>query len=114
MSEAESTNRRIGVRFLPVPGTSRAQIAEEDHIIPQRAAIRNVSLTGIGLLVDGEFAPGTNVEVILHHPTDPVSKSYSARVTRCQRQPDGRSLLGCSFAEPLSDEALWEFLAGIE
>jgi serine/threonine protein kinase len=71
---------------------------------PWDAAIRNVSVTGVALVLDRRFEPGTLLRVEWQPPTGDGPGSTMAVVVRAQPQEAGQWLLGCRLARPLGDD----------
>jgi hypothetical protein len=63
--------------------------------------IRNVSRTGIGLIVDRHWQPG--IAVILELPAEEGVRSARARIVHSTSQPGGTFLVGCTFEKELTD-----------
>ncbi len=63
--------------------------------------IRNVSRTGIGLIVDRHWQPG--IALILELPAEEGVRSARARIIHATSQPGGTFLVGCSFDNQLTD-----------
>jgi hypothetical protein len=97
-------NRRVAVRFvaskktrgsLSVPGKRSRQ-----------AAIVDISTDGVALVVHFSLRRGTRVLVRITNTGLDMSYDLAARVAYAVKRPQGRWLIGCQFARPLSD---WEF-----
>jgi hypothetical protein len=74
---------------------------------PTRLAIvQNISMQGIGLLLNEQVPPDTVLEIEMHGPT--IVKRF-ARVMHSTRQADGW-LVGCSLNNALSDGELERLL----
>jgi hypothetical protein len=67
----------------------------------RQARIRNVSKTGIGLVVDRAWQSGTMLIVEL--PGEESTKTVRARVVHSTPQMSGTYLVGCNFESALSD-----------
>ena len=65
------------------------------------ARIRNVSRTGIGLIVDRPWHQG--LAVILELPAEDGVRSARARIVHSTSQPGGTFLVGCVFDNQLTD-----------
>ncbi|MBI1913760.1 MAG: PilZ domain-containing protein [Planctomycetes bacterium] len=63
--------------------------------------IRNVSRTGIGLIVDRNWHQG--LVLILELPAEDGVRSARARIVHSTSQPGGTFLVGCVFDNPLTD-----------
>jgi hypothetical protein len=110
MTEPADKERRAWVRHPSRPETPFSEVAEEDYVIPQKARILDLSAAGVGLLVTGQIAPGTIVDVVLCRTSDDSSRTFPARVVHCRAQEGGGWLLGCNFTTPLREEQLQEFI----
>ena len=69
----------------------------------RQGRMRNVSRTGIGVLVDRAWQSGTNVMLELPIGEEESIKSVRARVIHATAQLGGTFLVGCSFEVALSD-----------
>jgi PilZ domain len=99
-----TSSRRVAVRYKCGPATpGRVQLQGEEW---QRAWILNLSLSGVGLLLGRQLAPG--LEVVVHLTSGAGDKMFeiAARVRHATRQPDNEWVLGCEFAIPLTDEQM--------
>ncbi len=63
--------------------------------------VRNVSRSGIGLVVDRHWQPGT--ALILELPAEEGVRSVRARVVHSTSQPGGTFLVGCTLDNMLTD-----------
>ena len=72
--------------------------------------VRNLSRTGIGLIVDRHWAPGMALSVALPLP-EGGTRPITARVIHATAQPGGSFLVGCAFDVPLTDEEMHALLA---
>jgi len=70
------------------------------------ATIRDISVTGIGLLLKRRFERGAGLTIEL--PENGGNSAYTvlAKVVHATSQPGGYWLLGCAFVSELSDEEL--------
>lgn len=95
---------------LPVAG--RATYGRVDSPeAPKTAAIHNISLTGVALIVSDELAPGTLLNVVL---TDSVGRKVMtmvACVVYMTPQGNNKWLIGCNFVRDLYDEDLSALIA---
>jgi hypothetical protein len=111
LSDAESpgkhvpANRRASVRYQCGPATpGRIMVAEAQEW--QRAWVIDLSLDGVGLLLNRDLEPGTDLVVALKSGTANKTFELAARVCHTARQPDGDWLIGCEFATRLTDDDL--------
>jgi hypothetical protein len=68
------------------------------------ARVRNVSRSGIGLVVDRHWPPST--ALLLELPGEEGVRVARARVVHATSLPGGTFLVGCTFDAPLSDADL--------
>lgn len=68
--------------------------------------IHDVSVTGIGLIVNSCFRSGAILEVRVGNGPSGVARPVLARVKQATAQPDGTWLLGCTLVSRLSDADL--------
>jgi hypothetical protein len=88
---------RQGGRCVPVAGH------KEDEWV---ASIQDISLTGIGLLINRRFEVGTVLQIRVQAQAREAPQHLMVRVVRQQAQSPRKWLLGCSFASPLSEDEL--------
>jgi hypothetical protein len=74
--------------------------------------VRNISRTGLGLIVDLHWGPGTVLSVGLPLGPERSARPCRARVVHATAQPGGCFLVGCAFEAPLSDDEFQALLAG--
>jgi hypothetical protein len=84
--------------------------ADRPHLPPTRVRVRDVSRTGLSLLIDRPLKPG--MLVTLDVPADGGSAAVLAVVRHCTADPDGGWAAGCAFAAELRDGDLAGF--GVE
>lgn len=77
-----------------------------DHDMKWAATIRDISVSGIGLLLKRRFERGAGLTIEL--PENGGNSAYTvlAKVIHTTSQPGGYWLLGCAFVSELSDEEL--------
>jgi hypothetical protein len=98
-------NRRAFVRYQCGPATpGRLSLVDGEEW--QRAWVLDLSLGGVGLLLQRPLENG--LTLILHLRSDSRQQTYPlrARVVHASRQPDGDWVVGCEFEEPLTDDVL--------
>jgi hypothetical protein len=86
------------------------QTLSQRHESTWEATVRNISLTGIGLLLARRFEPGTLLAIELTETSEQRQRLLVARVAHATLQPDDKWLIGCAFMSPLHDEELQELL----
>jgi hypothetical protein len=75
------------------------------------AELRDVSQTGLGLVVNRSFAPGTVLSVRVQTAGHQYTRTMLVRVKHAAAQPDGDWLIGCTFVVKLKEAELRELLA---
>jgi hypothetical protein len=103
-----SRERRVAVRY---PGnTDAACRAYSPSAGVYTAWVRDISATGVALLISCEFEPGALLTLELENSDRGVSRVLQARVVHAlEVPPAGRWLHGCAFESPLTDEELHAF-----
>ena len=110
MTKCAVFERRCAVRHScrATDPTVAVEVSEQEE--RWTATIRDISLSGMGLIVAKLCDPGTLLDVELEGVTRALA-SLSMRVVRVSKHTDGW-LLGCLLAEQLSADAL-EALLGL-
>lgn len=67
----------------------------------RQGRVRNISRTGVGILVDRSWTRGTTI--ILELPAEDGIKAVQAKVVHATPQFAGNFLVGCALEIPLSD-----------
>jgi hypothetical protein len=78
---------------------------------PRLARVRNISVGGISLLVNGPVEAGTILTVHLENDRHNFSRLIRLRVIYCLERPDGEWILGGSFLQRLTGEELRALLS---
>lgn len=101
---AAGSERRLVQRFPG--GTIRAVLVRTDPAAPALAAhVWDFSVKGIGLLVNADFLPDT--QIVLQTTSPKIkSRDLAAEVRHSAAMPDGRRLVGCRFFNTLTMEDL--------
>jgi hypothetical protein len=96
-------DRRTAPRF---PSTSKLFCYPAGSGLLQRRAgrVRNVSKTGVGLLLDKCWQPGTVMMIELPGAEGP--RTVRGRVIHATSQPAGTFLVGCVLDQPMTDAEL--------
>lgn len=89
--ECHEAERRSSVRYVP-------------------QVIRDISRTGMGLVLKQVHEPGTPLAIELHSPNKNIKYTVFTRVVHATAQPDGTWLVGCAFARELSNDELRNLL----
>jgi PilZ domain len=106
-SPPESEDRRVRVRypsnvevnFEPLNGSAGPRLS---------ARVRNISLSGVNLLVNRPFQPGDLLSIELPAAEGRANSTVLACVVHASAQ-DGEWAVGCTFSHELSDEDLQPF-----
>jgi hypothetical protein len=69
----------------------------------RQARVRNLSRSGVGLVVDRHWEPGTTLSIGLPLGPEGAALLRPARVIHATALPGGRFLIGCSLDTPLTD-----------
>jgi PilZ domain len=72
--------------------------------------LRDVSSSGIAIAINRRFEPGTILIVEVSPNSKGACESRPVQVCHATQEPNGRWILGCAFAWPLSQEELRRFL----
>ena len=100
-------DRRAAVRHFVRPDVTACA--------PQRtrqwkAIIRDLSTTGIGLILNQSFDAGTELAVELFSPDMALAYTMLTQVAHSLPQANGSCLVGCRFVRELSEEELQNLL----
>jgi hypothetical protein len=102
--------RRIAVRY-PASRDTSCQTADPVSRNRFPAWVRDISATGIALLVEKHFPPETWFTVELDNPRQGVAVQLQARVVHTIEMPNDYCWLhGCAFERPLRKEELQAFI----
>jgi hypothetical protein len=108
--KVQGTERRAWVRYprrlLTLWGLFGSR--QEDSWM---AELRDVSQTGLGLVVNRSFPPATVLTVRLQTSNHLYSRTMLVRVKHSVPQPDGGWLVGCTFVVKLKEAELRELIA---
>jgi PilZ domain len=100
--------RRVAVRYSVNPDAACRAHAPSAGIYS--AWVRDISATGIALLLPCEFEPGVVLTLELGNPEQGVASMVRARIVHAlEVPPDGRWLHGCAFERDLTDAELRAF-----
>jgi hypothetical protein len=115
-SPPSGINRRGSVRHTLGVGTSAIvdtavygggdQTDEEWPLV-----VRDVSKTGIGVVLARRFEPGTELIIELADEPSAVPSKFAIRVVRVKAEAGSQWLLGCEFRNPLVESELKALLA---
>jgi hypothetical protein len=103
--------RRCAVRHVCRAADWAVAVEVSDQEERWPAIVRDVSVTGMGLVVAKLCDPGTLLEVEVEGTTRASLSRLSVRVVHVRKQADRSWLLGCLLAEQLSADELDALLA---
>jgi hypothetical protein len=85
--------------------------ARGDNNISWQAEIHDVSVAGVGLVLNRRFEKGAGLAIDIP-PTDmDLGNTLLTKVVHVKALPDGRWLLGCAFVSKLSEDEVWRLVA---
>ncbi len=84
--------------------------ARGDNDLHWPGSIRDISTSGLGVILKRRFEPGAGLAIELPGVGDRDGETLLARVRHATRLADGRWLHGCAFISELSDDELYAFL----
>jgi hypothetical protein len=84
-----------------VPSDTCGEVSSPPSTHPQPARVLNLSLGGVGLLVDTPFHAGELLQVEFSRTDPDFSCTLVVSVVHCTEQPDGRYLVGGRFVDQL-------------
>jgi len=105
-NQAPQAERRVRVRYTQSLKSFCQKGSGELDQIWWMGRVRDISGTGVGLVIQHRFEPDTHLLLELENPAHARSSSYQVRVIRATSLPDGRWLLGCAFLQELSESEL--------
>lgn len=109
-AKGQGTERRAWIRY-PRRLRTLWQLFGSRQEDSWTAELRDISQSGLGLVVNRPFPPATVLTVRLQTAARRFSRTMLVRVKHCAARPDGAWHVGCSFAVPLNDDQLKELLA---
>jgi hypothetical protein len=86
--------------------TCQPLAARGNDAIAWRANVLDLSMDGIGLLLERRFEPRTGLAIELPEPDSDSTYTALARVAHVKAQPGKGWLLECTFVTPLTDDRL--------
>jgi hypothetical protein len=105
---AAGRERRLAIRYAGHPDAACRAYAPSAGIYT--AWIRDISSTGVSLLMACQFEPGALLTLELENRAEGVTTFLHALVVHAMEvPPDGRWLHGCALERPLTDEELYAF-----
>ncbi len=106
-------DRRCATRYPCGLGTSRhiiAKVRAAENEPKITAQVRNVSATGLSILVDRALTPEQVLRVELYRPSRFWSGEIPMRVVYSQSYPDGEYIVGGAFTRELNGDELQALL----
>ncbi len=100
---APKVERRASVR-LHCDAKGHCQSVSLQREPPWQANVRDISCTGIGLLLPRRFERGTLLTVELGEAAAGQTHLLLARVVHATAQPEGNWLIGCALTSPLTED----------
>lgn len=97
-------DRRVWVRYPGTPETPTYAVSQQDDIIIWKARIRDLSVGGVCLLLNGSFPVGSIVDIEFRNATTKETRTLSAKVVRVTCKDDINWELGCAFVRELNEE----------
>jgi hypothetical protein len=108
---AEPAERREAERFPPEI-TPVCRVGGLTLPVISRAIVRDLSATGIGLLVNQPMKAGTVLVLCLESVDRQLARPLPARVMHASAVSEGHWLVGCQFVRCLSEPELQALLSG--
>lgn len=103
--------RRVWPRYAcDMPAECLPVAARANLDVSWSAKIRNISVGGVGLVLDRRFERGAGLAIACQAKGAESSGPFLARVVHATTQSDSSWLLGCTFLSKLSDGELQDFL----
>jgi PilZ domain len=98
---------RVWERFpCDLPTSCQPVAARQDRDIVWTGTLRDISVGGVGVVLQRRFEPGMGLAIELPGQDPNQAETLLARVVYVRRLPEGGWLLGCSFISQLSDSEL--------
>jgi|AP3Bu8745761321_1050154.scaffolds.fasta_scaffold05393_1 hypothetical protein len=95
--------RRAVIRYLCDREVVYSRILTRERL---RARVRNVSVNGIGLLLDAPIEPGTVLLIQMKTMDPDIPLTLVARVVHATMQAEGSWIVGCKFLTKPTEEHL--------
>jgi hypothetical protein len=104
-SDLRGPNRRARVRYrCSPPNPGRAFLANSSKSVD--AAVVDLSVGGVGLILDNYVEPGTLVRIELGDGGKDICVDLVAEISHATHLEDGRWRCGCEWIRPLTEEEL--------
>jgi hypothetical protein len=85
-------------------------VAGTRDLVARSAAIENISARGLALSLRRPLRRGSRLLIQITSAAPDVTCDLSAHVTHATKQPDGKWLIGCTFARELTPSELQTLL----
>lgn len=102
-SASQKQERRASVR-LQSQAKGSCQSLSMQREADWQATVRDISCSGIGLVLPRRFEPGSLLAIELTEATEGRRRLLLGRVARAVPQPEGDWLIGCTMANPLTED----------
>ncbi len=102
-------NRRATIRYRCAPATL-GKVLTADDLEFQHAWILEMSLTGVGILVNRRIEPGRLIVLAIRCTEGTRRQELSAHAVHCEPAPQGEWYVGCEFVTMLSPDDLDQLL----
>jgi hypothetical protein len=109
-AEVQGAERRAWIRY-PRRLSTLWQLFGARQEETWTASLCDISQTGVGLVINRAFPPGTVLTVRLQTGSRKFSKTMLARVKRCTGRENGEWLVGCTFIVKLKEAELKELIS---
>jgi PilZ domain len=109
--EPVPSDRREAERFPFEPGSAWCAV-RDDRPDEAPASVRDISMTGIALLVKEPLRPGSVLVISLQNQALRLTRLLPIRVMHATQTPDDGWILGCQFVRKLTYPELQALLGG--
>jgi hypothetical protein len=111
---ASKAERRASVRYQCDPDSFSMDNSCRPITAPRReswpASVRDLSTSGIGIIVNRRFEPGTLLTVDLEDVDRTAHRSLLVRVMRTAQEAPNGWVHGCAFTHPMSEAELLDLM----
>jgi hypothetical protein len=108
--DKSGNERRASVRYTCDPESFSPENSCRPITAPSREAwsaiVRDLSTSGIGIIVNRRFEPGTLLKVDLEDAEHTTSTTLLVRVARISQEDPTSWLLGCTFTTKMTESDL--------
>lgn len=98
--------RRAAVRYYPSGSDTFSHMSAVIEGLPGSAHVRNISATGISLIVDHDLDQDSEVQLQLRNLTKLFSCRIPLRIVYMVERPSGEWILGGAFVRKLTDNEM--------